>query len=95
MPKLDELCILDETCGDFVDVIHTNGDMNPRALHLTTSPKLGYLGRMGTVDFYPNGGATQPGSGFVESHEKSIYYYLQTILPAARREFPSEVPLPI
>ena len=91
MPKLDELCILDENCGDFVDVIHTNGDMNPRALHLTTSPKLGYLGRMGTVDFYPNGGATQPGSGFLKSHNIVFDYYLLTILPAARKEFPSEV----
>ena len=76
MPKLANLFILDENCGDFVDVIHTNGDMNPRALHLTTFPKLGYLGRMGTVDFYPNGGATQPGSGFLKSHNIVIDYYL-------------------
>jgi hypothetical protein len=89
MPKIDELKILDQNCGEFVDVIHTNGDMDPRALHLTTSSKLGYLGRMGNVDFYPNGGATQPGSGFVSSHEKAISYYLTTIL--FKKEFPSEV----
>jgi Lipase len=90
MPKLEDLKIMDMFCGEFVDVIHTNGDMNPRAFHLTkTAPKLGYLGRMGTVDFYPNGGAVQPNSNFVGSHEKAISYYLFTIL--FKKEFPSVV----
>uniref|UniRef100_A0A915JK89 Lipase domain-containing protein n=1 Tax=Romanomermis culicivorax TaxID=13658 RepID=A0A915JK89_ROMCU len=45
---------LDPSDARFVQVIHTNGDSLSRG-------GLGALQRMGHVDFYPNGGVTQPG----------------------------------
>jgi hypothetical protein len=45
---------LDETDAEFVEVIHTNGDT-------FNMGGAGTLQRLGTVDFYPNGGWIQPG----------------------------------
>jgi len=47
---------LDTDCADFVDVIHTHG-----LGKLSLIGNLGTLKQMGHVDFYPNGGAWQPG----------------------------------
>ena len=47
---------LDVTDGDFVDIIHTDGgDL--------TGNELGMQEAIGHIDFYPNGGAIQPGCG--------------------------------
>ncbi len=45
---------LNPSCADFVDVMHTHGEPNV-ILNLGTMKVLGH------VDFYPNGGGTQPG----------------------------------
>lgn len=45
---------LSETDAEYVEVIHTNGDT-------FVMGGSGSLQRMGTVDFYPNGGWLQPG----------------------------------
>ncbi|KAF5277894.1 hypothetical protein FQA39_LY06046 [Lamprigera yunnana] len=67
---------LDETDATFVDVIHTNG------------MGLGYNGRCGDVDFYPNGGVKQPGCSFTIfnilymygcSHLRSIDYMIESV----------------
>jgi hypothetical protein len=44
---------LDSSDALFVDVIHTDGA--PRMVS-----GFGYLGALGHVDFYPNGGSAQP-----------------------------------
>jgi len=44
---------LNPSCADLVDVMHTNGEAN-LVLNLGTMKQLGH------VDFYPNGGGTQP-----------------------------------
>ncbi len=45
---------LDISDGEFVDIIHTDGgDL--------TGNELGMLEPIGHIDFYPNGGAIQPG----------------------------------
>lgn len=46
--------VLSKSDADFVDVIHTNG-------RKTINMGLGLYEPMGHVDFYPNGGKTQPG----------------------------------
>lgn len=47
---------LNPNCADYVDVIHTHGRAK-----ITGFLNLGTLKEMGHVDFYPNGGAWQPG----------------------------------
>lgn len=66
---------LDESDGDFVDVIHSCGGT------------LGYMKPLGNIDFYPNGGkAIQPGcNGMTElieacSHGRAYHYYTESIL---------------
>lgn len=66
--------------GVFVDIIHSNGDLNPHA----TSAHLGDLHALGHVDFYPNGGRNQGDSGChismgTCSHGRSYIYYLDSI----------------
>ncbi|KAI4461676.1 lipase [Holotrichia oblita] len=76
-PKFDNALLpenerLNKTDADFVDVIHTDA---------------GYYGfetPIGTVDFYPNGGALQPGctpdeAGHNDSHGRSNWYFLESI----------------
>jgi hypothetical protein len=43
----------------FVDVIHTNGALEPAAVSL--SPHCGDLHQLGSMDFYPAGGSEQTG----------------------------------
>ena len=50
---------LDASDGDFVDIIHTDGGT-------LTGNELGFLPPIGHIDFYPNGGKTQPGCKNVE-----------------------------
>ncbi|KAL1493051.1 hypothetical protein ABEB36_011190 [Hypothenemus hampei] len=62
---------LDPTDGRFVEVIHTNDGF------------LGFGIRMGHVDYYPNGGSSQPGCGLdlVGScaHSRAYYYYGESL----------------
>ncbi|XP_006823313.1 pancreatic lipase-related protein 2-like [Saccoglossus kowalevskii] len=65
---------LDDTDASFVDVMHTDGD-----------GIVGYGIKMesGHTDFYPNGGADQPGCalvGGVCDHSRAHQYYLESIL---------------
>ncbi|CAB1316041.1 unnamed protein product, partial [Coregonus sp. 'balchen'] len=67
---------LDPTDAQFVDVVHTDIDA------------LGFRKPLGHIDFYPNGGADQPGcpktifsgSGYFKcDHQRSVYLYLGSI----------------
>ncbi|KAL4657378.1 lipase member H-like [Arapaima gigas] len=67
---------LDPTDAQFVDVVHTDMDA------------LGFRKPLGHIDFYPNGGADQPGcpstifSGkeyFKCDHQRSVYLFLNTL----------------
>ncbi|XP_062579711.1 inactive pancreatic lipase-related protein 1-like [Saccostrea cucullata] len=61
---------LDETDAHFVDVIHTDGGITG----------FGYLNAMGHVDFYPNGGQSQPGCYLTCSHSRAYEYFTESIL---------------
>jgi len=85
---------LTKDSAGFVDIIHTYGSMKPCFVCLTSH--LGYLGQMGHIDFYPNGGSSQPGcyigydglyyGGFIGtcSHARSYIYYLHSIMEPTR-----------
>lgn len=70
--EVSENIRLNKSDAEFVDIIHTD---------------VGYYGfkmPLGTVDFYPNGGGTQPGCGSDEighndSHGRSNWYFLESI----------------
>ncbi|KAJ8938428.1 hypothetical protein NQ318_011867 [Aromia moschata] len=59
--------------AQFVHVIHTNGG------------KLGFTAALGHVDFYPNGGSSQPGCGFdftgACAHSRAYIYYAESVAP--------------
>ncbi|XP_033223552.1 pancreatic triacylglycerol lipase-like [Belonocnema kinseyi] len=57
--NVDKDLLLDKSDAPFVDVIHTNGK-------LLTSIGLGLPEAIGHVDYYPNGGKTQPGCSRVK-----------------------------
>lgn len=66
---------LDDTDAEFVDVIHT------------CAGRAGYMKPLGHVDFYPNGGSSQPGCepapdiyGTACSHGRSIEFFAESIL---------------
>jgi len=68
----------------FVDVIHTDGYSKPWTLQSMTAPTnhYGTLIPMGTVDFYPNWGHSQPGCetfSFIGSHNRAFSLFTQTI----------------
>ncbi|XP_063705168.1 pancreatic lipase-related protein 2 [Culicoides brevitarsis] len=76
--KTDPLVRLDRTDADYVDVIHT--DAKP----FVSSGGLGLAEPIGHVDFYPNGGHTQPGCNqgvgqFIEERE-SFFWGVQKYL---------------
>uniref|UniRef100_A0A8C8RCS5 Lipase domain-containing protein n=1 Tax=Pelusios castaneus TaxID=367368 RepID=A0A8C8RCS5_9SAUR len=67
---------LDHTDAQFVDVIHTDMDV------------LGYRKPLGNIDFYPNGGADQPGCPqtvfagtqyFKCDHQRSVFLFLSSL----------------
>ncbi|VEN45224.1 unnamed protein product [Callosobruchus maculatus] len=67
----DKEKVLDPTDAKNVHVIHTSGDT------------IGHSSNLGTADFYPNGGMSQPGceedkSGAC-SHQKAIDYYIASL----------------
>ncbi|KAG1667488.1 Inactive pancreatic lipase-related protein 1 [Nymphon striatum] len=53
---MDKRVTLDSTDANFVDVIHTDG-------HMTSVTGFGVNPPLGHMDFYPNGGQSQPGCG--------------------------------
>ena len=61
LPALPELNAgrLTATSAGFVDVIHTNGALQPAAVSL--NPSCGDLHQLGSMDFYPSGGFEQTG----------------------------------
>lgn len=66
---------LDETDAEFVDVIHTCAGL------------AGYVKPLGHIDFYPNGGSSQPGCkpvpdiyGAACSHGRSIEFFAESIV---------------
>lgn len=64
---------LDSTDAEFVQVIHTSGDI----------VGMGITSSIGHVDFWPNGGSEQPGCGpdFFEScaHLRAVYYFAEAL----------------
>uniref|UniRef100_A0A336LTX6 CSON000474 protein n=1 Tax=Culicoides sonorensis TaxID=179676 RepID=A0A336LTX6_CULSO len=76
--QTDPIVRLDRTDAEYVDVIHT--DAKP----FVSSGGLGLAEPCGHVDFYPNGGHTQPGCNqrveqFIEERE-SFFWGVQTYL---------------
>lgn len=74
---------LNKTDAAFVDIVHTD------------SGYYGFVSEMGTVDFYPNGGDLQPGCssddhGHSESHERSLWYFLESINSATTEAWKSQ-----
>jgi len=68
-----DLVILDKTDASFVDVIHTNG----RKLGEGMARSIGH------ADFWPNGGASQPGCGSMDnscSHHRAHDLYQASVL---------------
>ncbi|CAL8139644.1 unnamed protein product [Orchesella dallaii] len=68
----------------FVDVIHTDGYSRPWTLQSITAPTnhYGTLVPMGTVDFYPNWGHSQPGCenfSFIGSHNRAFELFTWTV----------------
>lgn len=63
---------LDETDGEFVEVIHTNGG------------QLGFQSSMATADYFPNGGDWQPGCTSC-SHSRANEYLGEGILTSGFR----------
>ena len=83
LPKLNENRLNPESAA-FVDVIHTNAALQPGAVWII--PRLGDLHPLGHMDFYPNGGSSQPGCSFYTilsgdncSHMRSYLYLLHSI----------------
>ncbi|XP_071953357.1 pancreatic triacylglycerol lipase-like [Antedon mediterranea] len=74
-------CRLDTTDADFVDAIHTDGELLGLGMHRAYAH----------MDFYPNGGKDQPGCRkpiFLDngcSHARSVYFLLESILGDACR----------
>ncbi|XP_019880326.2 pancreatic triacylglycerol lipase [Aethina tumida] len=62
---------LDTTDASFVHIIHTNGGL------------LGFSAAIGHVDYYPNGGSSQPGCGIdlagTCAHSRSYMYFAESI----------------
>ena len=64
MEALPELAadILTPDSASLVDVIHTNGALEPCVV--CDTPRCGALPPLGHLDFYPSGGSVQPGCVF-------------------------------
>jgi len=62
---------LDPTDAKFVQIIHTNDGL------------LGFKGRLGHADYYPNGGKSQPGCGVdlvgTCAHSRAYAYYAESL----------------
>jgi len=104
LPALPDLAvnILSRQSAVLVDVIHTDGGLEPCAL--CPFPRLGALQELGHMDFYPSGGAAhQPGCKHADrfnplnslfqtilcNHQRAIYYFYHSIM--GPQLFPSRV----
>ena len=85
IPELHENRLNPESAA-FVDVIHTDAALEPGAVWII--PRLGDLHPLGHMDFYPDGGSSQPGCGLfgpdylpgdICSHKRSYFYLLHSI----------------
>jgi len=71
--------------ASFVDVIHTDGSLEPCGVCLPQDIHFGLLQQLGHVDFYPSGGRRQPGCitgqdvGPSCDHGRSVLYFLHSI----------------
>jgi hypothetical protein len=82
-----ETHMIKHTDGEFVDIIHTCGALNPHAFTMFRASRLGDLHQLGHADFYPNGGARQPGCGSVTgalgsagcAHGRANKYYIESV----------------
>jgi len=84
IPELHSEILCPESAA-FVDIIHSNGGLEPVAV--SPVPRLGALQQLGHLDFYPDGGSVQQGCMFgidalpggACSHVRSLLYYLHSI----------------
>jgi len=75
---------LQPTDAPIVDCIHTDGYAAPMTIQALTSPTnhYGTLVPMGTIDFYPNWGHSQPGCvtfSVIGSHNRAFELFTETI----------------
>jgi len=84
LSAIPELELLSVESAEFVDVIHTNGGLKPAAASFR--PRFGALQQLGHRDFYPEGGAVQPGCingqdavGGGCSHSRAVLYYFHSL----------------
>jgi len=76
---------LTKESANFVDIIHTNGDLAPCVV--CTKFRSGALLQIGHMDFYPDGGSSQSGCAFGQdaklggacSHGRSVLYFYHSI----------------
>lgn len=70
---------LDKTDADYVQVIHTNGEL------------LGFKSAIGNDDFYPNGGDLQPGCGIDLtgscSQNRAYIYFVESLVSSGFRAY--------
>ena len=89
--------------ADFVDIIHTSGVLNGGDFVDILNSRFGFQDSIGDVDFYPNGGMYQPdceSTSIVSSvseyygcsHNKAIYYFIDSLKPEIKREKLVSVP---
>ncbi|XP_030841944.1 pancreatic lipase-related protein 2 [Strongylocentrotus purpuratus] len=72
---LDKSCRLDNTDANFVDVMHTDGE-------ILILGGLGLMDELGHQDFYPNNGQEMPGCEGISptcDHLKAVEYFIESI----------------
>ncbi|XP_054766412.2 pancreatic lipase-related protein 2-like [Lytechinus pictus] len=75
-------CLIDKSDAVFVDIIHTDGTLNPQIEYPIHG--CGLLDQLGHQDFYPNGGEVQPGceaTNVIQAcdHMRAVYLFTESI----------------